>query len=252
MLSPTTRGLSFELVSFAYRKRRLLFSDLSLELGTGSTALLGPNGAGKSTLLAIGATVLQPRSGRIQLDGLSPDNMRRRKQYRRYVGWMPQTIRAIPGFTVREQVAYAGWLKGMSRGDAWRMARESLRAVQLNSLEGRTSATLSGGELRRVGLAQVLVHSPQAGLLDEPTAGLDPAQRLQFREIMSGLAEETSFLVSTHQVDDLAAVFTKVAILVEGAIVFAGKTEDFLAIGGATGNGQAEASYMTLLSHHSR
>jgi ABC-2 type transport system ATP-binding protein len=229
-----------------------VFSELSLAANGGSTALLGPNGSGKTTLLGLGATVLKPRHGRVSVDGLIPDNRRNLRLYRANVGWMPQTIRAVPGLTAREQVAYAGWLKGMNRTDAWREARQALGAVLLGSLEGRTAATLSGGELRRVGLAQVLVHNPRAALLDEPTAGLDPAQRMQFREILTRLAERTALLVSTHQTDDLAAVFDKVAVLVAGRILFTGCVTEFLELGAESGVARGETAYMALLRRHSR
>lgn len=117
---------------------------------------------------------------------------------------------------------------------------------------GAHSGHAFGGELRRVGLAQVLVHNPRAALLDEPTAGLDPAQRMQFREILTRLAERTALLVSTHQTDDLAAVFDKVAVLVAGRILFTGCVTEFLELGAESGVARGETAYMALLRRHSR
>lgn len=243
-----SKGLQFEDIEFRYRRGSPpIFKRFSFDTGEGRCVLLGPNGAGKSTLLGIGANALTPNSGSVRLDGRTPRGHRQTSAYRAAVGWMPQAVRAIPGLTAREQVAYAGWLKGMSRTEAWAAAGPALASVQLNELEGQTVTSLSGGQLRRVGLAQVLVHRPRVMLLDEPTAGLDPAQRSQFRLILRSLAPDVSFLISTHQVDDLNMAFERVAVLSGGRIAFEGDIEQFLNLAPRDSKHPGEDAYLRLI-----
>jgi len=196
----------------------------------GRTVLLGPNGAGKTTLLSVEANLLDPKHGHVRLGNLNPRHRRQRAPYRQAVGWMPQYIYAVPGLTTREQVAYAGWLKGLSRARAWEAAAQALDKVGLKRLMDIKTSELSGGQLRRVGLAQVLVHDPSVMLLDEPSVGLDPSQRARFREIMSHLPPNVSIVVSTHQVDDLSELFDTVVVLEAGKIRFTGTAKDFMSM----------------------
>ena len=162
---------------------------------------------------------------------------------------MPQRIVPMTGLTVREQVAYHAWLKGVPRTRAWELSARALERVQVSDLAGRKSGKLSGGELRRLGLAQSIVHQPPVLLLDEPTAGLDPAQRGRFREILRGLTDGTTVLVSTHQTSDLSDLFHRVIVLSDGQCRFTGDTEDFLVHGG-TGTSlehRAETAYTQVL-----
>lgn len=239
--------LSFESVSFRYRRTQpLVLEGLDWRLPEGRTVLLGPNGAGKSTLLALGADVLRPRGGAVRLDALLTGRRRDRTAFRRAVGWMPQHVYAIPGLTCREQVAYAGWLKGLSKGVAWERAGETLEVVSLSERANDRVSQVSGGQLRRVGLAQALVHGARVLLLDEPTVGLDPAQRSRFREVLRRLPN-VSVLISTHQVDDLSDLFATVAVMDAGRIVWHGPTADFLALGPASAERPGEAAYESLL-----
>lgn len=160
---------------------------------------------------------------------------------------MPQHTRPVPGLTAREQVAYAGWLKGMSRQDAWQRAATVLARVGLHRLEDTTAATLSGGQLRRVGIAQALIHAASILLLDEPTAGLDPAQRAQFREIIGNLPSTTPVLVSTHQVDDLNEIFETVVVMEEGMVRFIGTVAEFVAHAHPGSERAAESAYASLV-----
>ncbi len=239
-------SLRFESLTYGYSRKKRVFEDFSWEVQRGRTVLLGPNGAGKSTLIGLGANALTPKAGRVSLGELDPRHIRHRARYRRLVGWMPQQIRAVPGLTAREQVAYAGWLKGLSRTEAWQRAGEALEMVDLTALGDSKASTLSGGQLRRVGLAQVLVHSPQVLLLDEPSVGLDPAQRARFRDILTRLPGELAVLVSTHQVDDLSEVYDRVAVITEGRIVFEGPVGDFMSLA-PDGPRRAEVAYAVLL-----
>ncbi|MFE5853430.1 ATP-binding cassette domain-containing protein [Streptomyces sp. NPDC056500] len=222
--------LEVDSCTFGYRRGVSVLRDFSVTFPPGRTVLLGPNGAGKSTLLGIAATAITtPESGQVSLNGLIPRSSNARKDYRRRVGWLPQQVKPIAGLKLREQVAYAGWLKGMSRRAAWKAARSALARVGLAELATRTGHQLSGGQLRRLGIAQTLVHGAEFVLLDEPTAGLDPQQRAVFRELLTDLSPTTNFVVSTHQTEDLAEVFDTVVILDRGTIRFQGTVPAFLA-----------------------
>lgn len=243
-------SLSFEQITFRYRRSlRPVLDDFSWQVPAGRTVLLGPNGAGKSTLLALGADALRPTHGRIRFHALDAARRADRAAYRRAVGWMPQQVRAVPGLTAREQVAYAAWLKGLGRHHAWAAAAQALDRVGLAELAGRKTSMLSGGQLRRAGLAQVLVHDAAVLLLDEPTVGLDPAQRARFRELLAALPPERPVVVSTHQVDDLTELFDTVVVLADGTIKFEGSVEAFLALAPSTvTERRGEAAYARIVS----
>ncbi|MGE5098381.1 MAG: ATP-binding cassette domain-containing protein [Deltaproteobacteria bacterium] len=234
--------LTFDAVTFAYGwLKPPVLQAFDWSVPEGRTVLLGPNGAGKSTLLSLGADALRPRRGRVRYGATSSPNERRRK-----VGWMPQHVRPFPGLTVREQVAYAGWLKGLAQSTAWTEAAGALELVGLGDLQDRRAATLSGGQLRRLGIAQTLVHQAEVLLLDEPTAGLDPAQRARFRTVLTSLPQSSRIVVSTHQVDDLSDVYHHVVVLCEGTIRFQGAVDAFLAIASA-GDRRAERAYAAVM-----
>lgn len=236
--------LEYSGVSFRYRRGASpVLSDFSWAVPPGKTVLLGPNGAGKSTLLALGADALRPSKGDISLNSLSPQRRADRATFRKAVGWMPQQARAVPGLTAREQVAYAGWLKGLPADVASSAAETALATVGLADRNDERTSRLSGGQLRRVGLAQVLVHDPDILLLDEPTAGLDPAQRARFRALLADLAPERSLVVSTHQVDDLSELFDWVVVLQDGIIRFEGTADDFLELATPGDPRPAETAY---------
>ncbi|OKK16945.1 ABC transporter [Streptomyces sp. CB00455] len=213
-----------------------------------ATVLLGPNGAGKSTLMAIAASHLPPSSGSVTFNGGTAKG-RQLASYRKGVAWIPQQITPMPGLTVREQVAYAGWLKGMPKDLAWKASEDALRRVDLTRLAERKSHQVSGGQLRRMGIAGALTHRSELILMDEPTAGLDPTQRLVFRELLADLAGSVQVIVSTHQTEDLADLYTHVAVLAHGKICFQGSPADFhaLAPSATRGREQAEAAYVMLV-----
>ena len=195
------RGLQFREISFGYKRKNqgelAVLQRLTWQVPTGVTALLGINGAGKSTLLSLGATALMPKSGKVSLNKL--DSRDQQTQFRARVAWMPQQYRAVPGLTVREQVAYSGWLKGMSRDDSWRGATEALTLVALQDLADRPASELSGGQQRRVGLASALVHDAEVLLLDEPAAGMVAKERAELSEIILRIRDRgVAVLVIEH------------------------------------------------------
>ncbi|MFE7355281.1 ATP-binding cassette domain-containing protein [Streptomyces sp. NPDC057543] len=218
--------LELDSVSYAYGRRKPnILTDLSHTIGEGFAVLLGPNGAGKSTLLKLAAGVNQPLSGSVRLGLLSA----RQEEYRTKVAWMPQAITSMTGLTSREQVAYTGWLKGMNRRAAWDAAADALDRVQMLNRADVKVKQLSGGQLRRIGVASALVHSAEVLLLDEPTAGMDPTQRRRFRDlILRIVSDEVQILMSTHDVADLAEEADQVTVLTNGSIAFTGSTGEFL------------------------
>ncbi|MER7005314.1 ATP-binding cassette domain-containing protein [Dactylosporangium sp. NPDC000555] len=235
--------------SFQYRTSVAVFRDLNLEFRSGATVLLGPNGAGKSTLLSLIVGLLRPGSGTVRVGDLASHVRRTRHQYRRRVGWLPQNVTAMPGLKVREQVAYAGWLKGLSRRDAWDNAAGALRRVAMLDLADRPSRALSGGQLRRVGIAQALVHDARLVVMDEPSAGLDPQQRRGLRDVLNALAGDVDVLVSTHQTEDISDVYQNVAVLSLGVVRYHGSVPSFLALAepGTEPSRRAEDAYIRLV-----
>lgn len=244
------RGLQFREVSFGYKRNDqgelVVLQRLTWHVPTGVTALLGINGAGKSTLLSLGATALMPRSGEVSLNELESRDQQTR--FRKCVAWMPQHYRAVPGLTVREQVAYSGWLKGMSRDDAWRGASEALSRVALQDLADQHASELSGGQQRRVGLASALVHDAEVLLLDEPTSGLDPEQRAMFRELLVNIGADRTVVVSTHDTGEITTAYQHVAVLHAGNIAFDGALQDFAARAPAESERPIESAFLALIS----
>jgi ABC-2 type transport system ATP-binding protein len=196
---------------------------LTLDAGTGITGLLGPNGAGKTTLLRVLATILGLDKGRCEILGRDPAIRRQRLEIRRRLGYMPQEPGFHRNFTAFEFIDYVGILKEMTSRRERR--REVDRVVELTGLSGvahKKIKALSGGMRRRVALAQALLGDPEILVLDEPTAGLDPEQRLRFREVMSRLGEERAILLSTHQTEDVAALCPRVIVMNHGRGLFEG------------------------------
>lgn len=244
--------LQFDGVSFRYgRNGRRVLDAFTWEVPAGRTVLLGPNGAGKSTLLGLAAGAFAPQHGAIRI--ADAETSRRsgaqRRALARVIGWMPQDVRAVRGLTAREQVAYAGWLRGMSRRDAWDRALPALSALGLEADADRRTTALSGGQLRRVGIAEAIVPGPSVLLLDEPTVGLDPAQRARVRELLVGLPGVRALVVSTHQVDDLSQIFDNVAVLQNGSLRFDGPITAFLEHGGddADSTRRAESAFRVFI-----
>jgi ABC-2 type transport system ATP-binding protein len=195
---------------------------VDLQAGPGVFGLLGPNGAGKTSLLRMLATVIPPSSGTLRLLGRDPVSYGPRREVRRRLGYLPQNLGYYPSFTVAEFVEYFALLKEMP---AFRVPAAVATAIERVELGGKARSklrTLSGGMLRRVGIAQAIVNEPDLLLLDEPTAGLDPEQRVSFRVMLRDLGQHATVIVSTHLVEDVGAACTQVALMDAGKIVFHG------------------------------
>lgn len=241
--APLESEVTIEGVYFSYGRHGEIFHGFDCELYSGKTVLLGPNGAGKSTLFRIMAGILKPSAGRVIL----PDSPGPVSPSRSQVALMPQDVPPIPGLRVDEQVAYSGWLAGLSRRDAQSRAVGVLAAVNLSDKASSRASRLSGGQLRRVGLAQALVVNPQVLLLDEPTAGLNPAQRHSFREVLKSVPSgDQVVVVSTHLVDDIEDLYDRVVVMNEGCVIFAGTPDEFINLS-EPGPNRAERSYLGLV-----
>ncbi|TBL35464.1 ABC transporter ATP-binding protein [Verrucosispora sp. SN26_14.1] len=232
--------------------RRLAVDGLDLALTTGVHGLLGPNGAGKTTLMRSLATVLAPTAGRLTLLGHPVDGRADLRAVRRGLGYLPQHFGFYPRFTVREFVGYMAWLKEMPKAAIPAAVQRAVDRVGLTDRADTRLKTLSGGMLRRAGIAQAIVNDPQLLLLDEPTVGLDPEQRLDFRELLRDLGTDSCVLVSTHMVEDVAAACTDVILINEGRLVWQGTAEALSAQGDQShpGDSPTERGYSAILRRH--
>ena len=210
--------------------RHVVLDGISLDIGPGITGLLGPNGAGKTTLLRLLATVAAPDDGSMRLLGLDPATADDRVAIRRRLGYVPQEPGFHPNFTAFEFVDYIAILKEhVDRRDRHDEVRRVLALVGLEDRTGTKIRKLSGGMKRRVGLAQALLGRPDLLILDEPTVGLDPEQRLRFRELVSEVASDATVVLSTHQTEDVAALCQRVLVLHEGRVRFDGSASGLAA-----------------------
>jgi ABC-type multidrug transport system ATPase subunit len=202
-------------------------SDLSFALPVGVYGLLGDNGAGKSTLMRILAAVDRQSAGGVTCDGM--DIFRMDDDYRGLVGYMPQDFNVFPSFTAIEFVRYIGALKGLPKKALDDKVREVLKFVNLDDVADKKVRTFSGGMKRRAGIAQAIINDPGILILDEPTAGLDPNERIRFSNIISEMGSDKIILFSTHIISDIEAITDNVIILRDGKIRRQGKVGDLLA-----------------------
>lgn len=223
---------------------------VTLDLGPGVFGLLGPNGAGKTSLLRMAATVIAPSSGSLRLLGRDPGAHGPRREIRRALGYLPQNLGYYPGFTVLEFVEYFALLKEMPPNRVPGAVAAAVERVGLGDKARAKLRTLSGGMLRRVGIAQAIVNEPGLLLLDEPTAGLDPEQRVAFRTLLRDLGARTTVLISTHLVEDVGAACSEVALMDQGRIVFRGTPQELTARGEghAAGDAPLERGYSAVLA----
>jgi ABC-2 type transport system ATP-binding protein len=231
------------------RGDRRILNAVDLALPEGITALLGPNGSGKTTLLRTLVNDMERESGSVSVHGHDFSTGNGRSALPRTVGYLPQTFDFWPHFTVRETLLYIAWIKGVPRRDRVSEAQRAGEAFGLGRHMDARMKTLSGGTVRRVGIAQAALGGPRLLLLDEPAAGLDPAQRAAMREAVVALAAQgRSVVLSTHLVDDLADYCRHVVVLRGGRVAFSGTASAFLRLGGdPLSGGTAEAAYAAAL-----
>jgi len=212
-----------------YGRSSPALNEIDLTIPTGMFGLLGPNGAGKTTLMRILAGILRPTSGAVWVGEHDATTERGRQAIKNTLGYLPQELGLYPDLTAREFLDYFGILKGLAdRNSRQRRVNELLETVGLADVAGRKLKGFSGGMKRRVGIAQALLNDPRLLIVDEPTAGLDPEERIRFRNILATLAGDRTVILSTHIVEDVAQTCRNLAVLAEGRVLFAGTATDLV------------------------
>ena len=219
-------NLSMHQVGKLYQGKVWALADFNLELGAGVLGLLGPNGAGKSTLMRILATVTKPTRGQITWEG--HDVLRDPDTLRSVLGYLPQDFGVYPHLNAVEFLEYLAAVKGLGGNQAHRRIDELLEIVNLAEVRKQPLGGYSGGMKQRIGIAQALLNDPKLLIVDEPTAGLDPEERVRFRNLLSELSGERIVILSTHIVSDIEAVATDIAILSHGRLLAHAAPEDLL------------------------
>lgn len=219
--------LAVENVSKTYRGNVQALRGFSLTLGPGVLGLLGPNGAGKSTLMRILATITRPSAGRVLWNGV--DIAREPDTLRGVLGYLPQDFGIYPNLNAIEFLDYLGAVKGLDAASTKKRIGTLLELVNLTDVAKRPLGGYSGGMRQRVGIAQALLNDPQLLIVDEPTAGLDPEERVRFRNLLSELSGDRIVILSTHIVSDVEAVATDIALIARGTMVTHGSPERLLA-----------------------
>jgi len=213
-------------VTKVYRGGKRAVDGITLDLNPGMIGLLGPNGAGKSSLMRIAATVTRPTSGRVLFQG--EDVVAHPNALREALGYLPQDFGVYPNLTAREFLTYLAAAKGLSARSAKARIDELIQLVNLTEALKRPLGKYSGGMMRRVGIAQALLGDPKVIIVDEPTAGLDPEERVRFRNLLSDLSAERVVLLSTHIVSDVDSVAADIVVVAKGRLLRRGAPEDLL------------------------
>lgn len=203
-------------------KNKIAVDRLSLVLKPGIYGLLGANGAGKTTLMRMICGILTPTTGTIQLDGIDVTT----EEYRASLGYLPQDFGYYPDFTGKDFLLYMAALKGIGKKAARRKSEELLELVSLSDMAKKKMKTYSGGMKQRLGIAQALLNDPKVLILDEPTAGLDPKERVRFRNLIAELGKDTIVILSTHIVSDVDRIADRIIMMNQGQMVFNGAREE--------------------------
>ena len=203
-------------------QNKIAVDRVSLRLNNGVYGLLGTNGAGKTTLMRMLCGILQPTSGTITFDGMDV----REEGYRAILGYLPQDFGYYPEFTAMDFLLYMAALKGLPRQSAKRKAKELLELVGLQDMGRKKIKTFSGGMKQRLGIAQALLNDPKLLILDEPTAGLDPKERVRFRNLIGQLGKDSIVLLSTHIVSDIEHIADEVLMMKDGNLIYHGAWDE--------------------------
>ena len=203
-------------------QNKIAVDRVSLRLHSGVFGLLGTNGAGKTTLMRMLCGILQPTSGTITFDGMDV----REEGYRAVLGYLPQDFGYYPEFTAMDFLLYMAALKGLPKQPAKRRANELLELVGLQDMGRKKIKTFSGGMKQRLGIAQALLNNPKLLILDEPTAGLDPKERVRFRNLIQQLGKDSIVLLSTHIVSDIEHIADEVLMMKDGTLIYNGTWDE--------------------------
>lgn len=200
-------------------QNKIAVDRVSLRLGKGVYGLLGSNGAGKTTLMRMICGILKPTGGTVTFNGMDVS----REEYRAVLGYLPQDFGYYPDFTGMDFLLYMASLKGLSRNTARKKAKKLLELVNLTDSAGKKIRTYSGGMKQRLGIAQALLNDPQIIVLDEPTAGLDPKERVKFRNLIAELGKDNIVILSTHIISDIEHIADVVLMMKNGQIIYQDK-----------------------------
>lgn len=200
-------------------KNKIAVDRISLQLKPGVYGLLGANGAGKTTLMRMLCGILSPTSGTITLDKQDVTT----EEYRKMLGYLPQDFGYYPEFSGMDFLLYMAALKGLEKSYAKKKIKELLELVSLQDVAKKKVKTYSGGMKQRLGIAQALLNDPKLIVLDEPTAGLDPKERVRFRKLIESLGEKNIVLLSTHIVSDIEHIADEVLLMKDGQLIYQGK-----------------------------
>jgi len=214
-------------LSKTYPGGTVALQDVNLEISSGMFGLLGPNGAGKSTLMKILATLEVPSAGQVLIDGT--DIRRQRQRIRSSLGYLPQFFGVYPQLTGAEFLSYIAKLNGVPRSRLRNTVHETLTSVGLLEARDRRVKTYSGGMVRRLGVAQALIGNPRLLIVDEPTVGLDPEERIRFRNLLTEISKDKIIILSTHIVGDISSTCEDLALLAQGRLVYRGRPEALIA-----------------------
>ncbi|EJE21980.1 ABC transporter ATP-binding protein [Staphylococcus epidermidis] len=206
-------------LSKSYDGKKDALNSLDLVIPNGMFGILGRNGSGKSTLMNIIATILQPSKGTVTINGIEIKNS---QKIRQMIGYLPQDFDFYPNMKVSEVLYYLGFLSKINQTDFDKYVDLILRKVNLIDYKNKKVKSLSGGMKKRLGMAQAILHDPNVIIVDEPTAGLDPEERVRIRNLLSDLAENKIVIISTHIVSDIESTCNRIAILDKGSLVYKG------------------------------
>lgn len=218
--------IEIEHLDKCYGSKKAL-SDVNLTIEEGMFGLLGRNGAGKTTLMKVLATLLEKQKGSIKICGIPVEKA---SEIRKITGYLPQDFSMYPDMTVYEAMDYLGVLSGLSKEERKQRIPKLLEKVNLQDDYKKKVKALSGGMKRRLGIAQAILHNPKVLIVDEPTAGLDPEERVRFRNLLCEIAEERIVILSTHIVGDIEATCEDIAVLESGKVLFRGTVSELLKI----------------------
>lgn len=206
-------------LSKSYDGKKDALNSLDLVIPNGMFGILGRNGSGKSTLMNIIATILQPSKGTVTINGIEIKNS---QKIRQMIGYLPQDFDFYPNMKVSEVLYYLGFLSKINQTDFDKYVDLILRKVNLIDYKNKKVKSLSGGMKKRLGIAQAILHDHKVIIVDEPTAGLDPEERVRLRNLLSDLAENKIVIISTHIVSDIESTCNRIAILDKGSLVYKG------------------------------
>ena len=207
-------------------KNKIAVKQIDTILTEGVYGFLGANGAGKTTLLQMICGIIEPTSGEVKIDG--ENNIQMGERFRDILGYLPQEFGYTPGFTAQDFMLYIASIKGLQPQYAKQKTRQLLRLVNLENEADRKIRTFSGGMKRRLGIAQAMLNDPKILVLDEPTAGLDPKERVRFRNILSVLSKDRIVILSTHIVSDIEYISDQVLVMKKGCFILQGTPEELL------------------------